>query len=228
MSKQGKIWIICILGFILIVVLGFYASTSKRNREDITSTDGLETGASISVEEYQKEQDTIMAEMMKDMEDIPRSGSDAVDFLNGMIPHHQSAVAMSESYLKHGGKNESLKKLAGDIITQQNDEIEQMKSMVEKLQKEDLKDEEAESGYMEEYGKMMHSNHSGQSVAQNIDFAFAEGMIMHHQMAIDMSEVVLKYTDEDDVEELAQNITKLQKKEIEEMNGILEDMAEMP
>lgn len=228
MSRQTKIVAICILGFILIVVIGFYASTSKRNREDISSTDGLETSASVSVEEYQKEQDTIMAEMMKDMEDISKSGSAAVDFLNGMIPHHQSAVAMSESYLRHGGKAEDLRELASEIITQQNEEIEEMKSMVEALGKENFREEEAEAAYLEEYEKMLTHNHSGDSVAQNIDFAFAEGMILHHQMAIEMSELVLKFTDNEDVKGLAENIIELQKKEIEEMNNILEDMAEMP
>lgn len=39
MKKQTKIWMVCILGLILIVILGFASSQSKRSKEDISSTD---------------------------------------------------------------------------------------------------------------------------------------------------------------------------------------------
>lgn len=225
MKKQTKIVLVCILCFVLIIILGFASSQSRRSLEETSSTDGHETSASVSVEEYKKEQDTIMAEMMRDMMDIPESGSASVDFLNGMIPHHQSAVAMSESYLEHGGRDEELKKLAQDIITQQEEEIEQMKSLAETLRQEEVPDEESSGDYLEEFEKMMDHDHAGHSTAQNIDWAFAEGMIMHHQMAIDMSELILKHTQNEDVKTLAENIIELQNKEIEEMNKILERMA---
>lgn len=32
-----------------------------------------------------------------------------------------------------------------------------------------------------------------------IDTAFAEGMLMHHQMAVDMAKDILEYTDESQV-----------------------------
>lgn len=230
MSRQGKAWTIAILGFILIIVLGFMATGSSRNKNDTSSTDGQETGASKSVEEYKKEQDTIMEEMMADMENIPKSGNASIDFLNGMIPHHQSAVSMSESYLKYGGKNEDLKQLAENVIKTQNEEIEQMKGMVERLESDGSRDEEKEADYLEEYNKMFHLSHTehdahtGKDTTQNVDWAFAEGMAMHHQMAVDMSKVILDYTEEDDVKQLAENIIKMQEDEIEQMERILKEV----
>ena len=48
-------------------------------------------------------------------------------FLEQMIPHHQGAVAMAEMVLKTS-KRPELIKLANDIITSQQKEIEQMRA----------------------------------------------------------------------------------------------------
>ncbi len=49
-----------------------------------------------------------------------------VAFLEGMIEHHQDAVNMAHK-IKEGNKRPELQKLADDIITAQNSEIELMK-----------------------------------------------------------------------------------------------------
>jgi uncharacterized protein (DUF305 family) len=49
------------------------------------------------------------------------------DFLALMIPHHQSAVVMTEIYLQKG-KDKRLRQLGNTIIKNQKKEIEQMKS----------------------------------------------------------------------------------------------------
>lgn len=48
-------------------------------------------------------------------------------FIDAMIPHHQSAIEMSRTAAEHSD-NQDIKKLAGDIISAQTREIEQMKS----------------------------------------------------------------------------------------------------
>jgi uncharacterized protein (DUF305 family) len=53
---------------------------------------------------------------------IPFSGNADVDFVKGMVPHHQGAVDMAKIVLEHG-KDLALKKLARDIIKAQDKEI---------------------------------------------------------------------------------------------------------
>ena len=53
---------------------------------------------------------------------IPYSGNADIDFANGMIPHHQGAVAMAKIVLQFG-KDPELKKLAEGIIKAQDEEI---------------------------------------------------------------------------------------------------------
>ncbi len=66
--------------------------------------------------------------MMMEMGDMMvKDGSEPYDirFINAMIPHHQSAIAMSKEALQKAEKPE-IKKLAQDIISAQMSEIEQM------------------------------------------------------------------------------------------------------
>lgn len=65
------------------------------------------------------------ARMHKDM-DIVFTGNADVDFVRGMIAHHQGAIDMAKVELEHG-KDEAIRKLAEDIIKAQEAEIEMMK-----------------------------------------------------------------------------------------------------
>lgn len=188
------------------------------------SDHGHGAAAGDDLSRYLTEQDSIMMTMMEDMIIRERSGSAAVDFLKGMIPHHEAAIKMSESYLNYEGESEELKTLARDIIAAQKDEIKQMNEMITEYEKNGHKDDAAEDAYLEKYSEMFSddsmSHHINPSDVDNIDQAFAEGMIMHHQMAVDMARDILDYTDQKEVRELAQNIIDLQEKEIAQMEQL--------
>lgn len=64
--------------------------------------------------------------MHRDMA-ITFSGNADVDFVRGMIPHHQGAIDMAEVVLQHG-RDETTKKWAGDIIREQRREIAEMQA----------------------------------------------------------------------------------------------------
>lgn len=75
---------------------------------------------SPSTEAYKK----AMEAMHKDMA-IPYTGNADVDFVRGMIPHHQGAIDMAKVELEHG-KDPELRKLAEAVIKAQEIEIKQM------------------------------------------------------------------------------------------------------
>ncbi len=69
-----------------------------------------------------------MDKMHKDMM-MKSSGNIDVDFLKGMIPHHQGAIDMSEELIKKT-KDPELKAFAEKIIKDQKAEIKQMQEML--------------------------------------------------------------------------------------------------
>ncbi|THV23294.1 DUF305 domain-containing protein [Peteryoungia ipomoeae] len=70
------------------------------------------------------------AKMHKDM-DIELTGNADVDFVRGMIPHHQGAIDMAKIVLEHG-KDLEIRKLAEEVIAAQEGEIAMMKEWLAK------------------------------------------------------------------------------------------------
>ena len=68
--------------------------------------------------------------MHKDMA-IDYSGDADVDFVRGMIPHHQAAIDMAKVQLAHG-KDPAIRKLAEEVIRAQEAEIVPMKDWLQR------------------------------------------------------------------------------------------------
>lgn len=228
MHKKVWNWILIAIAIVIIAIIIWLAATGGKSDGDAgaghTAHTQTNSASDPDLERYIKEQDAVMADMMEAMEGVSPSGSADVDFLAGMLPHHEAAVAMSESYLQSGGKNDTLEKLANDIITAQTEEIKQMQTMLQDKKASGNMDAAKAEAYTKAYHEMMHGHTMAHTAAQSVDEAFAEGMIMHHQMAVDMANAILPNTDDPGISELAQNIIDTQNQEIADMQSILDGL----
>ncbi|CAD6024345.1 DUF305 domain-containing protein [Escherichia coli] len=78
------------------------------------------------------------------------------------------------------------------------------------------------------YMNGMQSMHDGMMkgiMAADADEAFVRGMIAHHQGAVDMAKIQLKYGKDAEMRQLAEDIIKAQEQEIKQMQSWLEKKA---
>lgn len=144
-------------------------------------------------------------------------------FADMMIPHHQQAVEMSDLALKYS-TNPDVIALAEEIKAAQAPEIDQMQKW---------KDSDTSSGH----GMMDHSDHGMMGMLSDEEFAalqksrgtafdklFLEGMIKHHEGAIDMAEMVVDSANSE-AAALGKAIIDSQTAEIKEMKTLLASIA---
>lgn len=139
-------------------------------------------------------------------------------FIDAMVPHHESALAMAQEAKDAGLREPELVGISDAILETQQAEIEQMKEWRgEWFGSSEIDPESAEAlGLsMDEMG-MMHS--SGSFVgAADVDATFAAAMIAHHQGAITMAELALAQSERDEIRDLAQTIIDTQTAEMNRM-----------
>ena len=179
----------------------------------LAETGPLQAAATAN-EGYAQAMDAMMQGVM-----LKPTGKPDFDFVSGMIPHHQGAVAMAKVE-KQFGKDPEMLKLADAVIAAQESEITTMKGWlsVKKLDaaKPTAAAAKASASAMDSMMKDMMVKPAG-----NADMDFAKGMIPHHQGAIDMASVVLKYGADADVKALANGVVKSQTAEITQMKAWL-------
>jgi uncharacterized protein (DUF305 family) len=82
-------------------------------------------GESVAVDPYWSALTSSMERMHRAMASVKSSGDGDVDFVRLMLPHHQAAIDMAKTQLLYG-KNSQIRRLAQEIITDQQSEIELM------------------------------------------------------------------------------------------------------
>ncbi|MBW4623050.1 MAG: DUF305 domain-containing protein [Cyanosarcina radialis HA8281-LM2] len=144
-------------------------------------------------------------------------------FIEMMIPHHQGAIDMAELALVQA-KHPEIKNLAKAIKQDRSREIQLMRTWYKKWYRTEVAEVQMMHHGMMGRGMSMHPDMMGMQMdlnalknAADFDREFIRQMIPHHQMAVMMSQMVLKSATHSEIRTLAQSIIKSQNAEIEQM-----------
>jgi len=162
---------------------------------------------------------TMMDSMMVKMDQAPKDKSPGADFLLQMLPHHHGAIMMAQYEIKHG-KNAEMVQLAKSILAEQQSEIQQMNLLLKAPANIEMTDTLYQPAMSATMGTMM-ANLPQQSRLNDTDHAFAAVMLPHHQAAIDMARVVLRFSKDDQVLAFARLLISNEQIEIEQMSAYL-------
>lgn len=147
----------------------------------------------------------------------PEASVDAV-FIEQMIPHHESAIAMAELALTHA-KTAEVQQLAQNILATQQEEIDAMKWWYSAWFAQEVPSSSLAMSEM----SSSHAIHNQSAWKENLlsakdfDKAFITEMIPHHEMAVMMAQMLLPTTSRTEMKTLGQQIIDGQSSEIDDM-----------
>jgi len=162
---------------------------------------------------------SIMDTMMMKMDQVPKGQSASALFVFQMIPHHEGAIAMAD-YEINNGKSFEMIQLAKSIKAEQQTELGQMKLLLQQINPSDV----APHTFNKKLNKTMEImmvNMPAEKSIGDTDHAFAQIMLPHHQAAIDMARVLLKYPVNHQVAAFGRQLISNEQIEIEQMSTYL-------
>lgn len=200
-----------LLPFLVVLTLVIAACSSSGSSSSSPATTGAPMGGSGAIASG---------------DPMASPGADSFDqaFIDMMVPHHQSAIEMAKVAQDRAERAE-IKTLAGDIISAQTVEIDQLRSW-RKLWfgSDQTPGMEAmpmlpgmDMGGMGGMSMDMTADVEALKKAAPFDKAFIEAMTEHHRMAIEAAKLAQANATQSEIKNMAGEIIAAQEAEISEM-----------
>lgn len=151
-----------------------------------------------------------------------------VTFAEGMIPHHQQAVEMSDIVLSKEGIDPRVVELADEIKAAQGPEIEQLQSWLREWGAAPSNTMPGMPGHDmgDMQGMMSEQDMAALSDAQGVEASrlFLTQMVEHHEGAVSMAQTEVDSGQFPAAVELARSIISSQEQEIDAMQELIEQL----
>ncbi len=207
---------------IILSITAFVTSSCKEYSKGGSESENSNTAKNMadSSEIQSDNSNSMMSSMMKQMEtmnNMKTKNDPDHDFAMMMKYHHTAAKEMAELELLHGHHSE-IKSLAHKIITDQEKEIQEFDKF---LNSSPVENKPGNDKFFNESMQMMKDMPMDMNKpATDTDQQFITMMIPHHEQAISMSRIYLRYAKKDNLKTIANNIITTQQNEIKELKDL--------
>lgn len=162
-------------------------------------------------------------DLVHDMDLGPADTDYDLRFIDGMIVHHQGAIAMAQDALANS-QREQIRQLAQEIISAQELEIAQLQQWRSQWYPQAPRELQAWHSGMnhmmamnDEQIAMMRMDVDLGPGDEEFDLRFIDAMIPHHEGALVMAQDALVKSQRAEIQQLSQEIISSQQAEIEQM-----------
>lgn len=190
--------------------------------------------AETNEEIYMKENKLIIENLSTNLSCAPQTGNVNLDYLYQMLQQNKGAIDMAKNLLNNNGEdnsenNKEVDQIAKDTIKNESITIATIEDIMKTLIDNLTEDKVKESSYIKEYNiilKEMLLNFKNLKPTGDINKDFLQTMIIHQEAIIKMANSIIKYTDNVDVKNIAQNDIKSKKANIETMKNIINNKVD--
>ncbi len=197
---------------ILLMIFSLISANSCKNNDN---EENQEMNATMPIE------NELMQSMNKTntaMNNAKMSGDFDYDFANLMIMHHQMAIDMSRVEIEKGS-DQTIKNMANGIVAAQEIEIREMQQFIKNYKIPATNNQTSNSFKIATEMKSMMDKMNAVTMINNVDKDYVAMMIPHHESAVAMAKMQLKFGTQNVMVDLSKNIIEDQTFEIDEFKN---------
>ena len=207
---------------LILFLISFAVISCKNNSKTLSEKDNMNTMENVNDTSQIKsdKSNSMMSSMMKQMEamnNMKTMNDPDHDFAMMMKYHHMAAKEMAEAELLNGHHAE-VKSMARKMIADQGEEIKEFDQFLKSSPSENKSGNDSFFNKSMQLIKDMPMD-MNKTVA-DADEQFIAMMIPHHQQAIDMSKIYLRYSKSENLKTIANKIITTQENEIKELKEV--------
>ena len=150
---------------------------------------------SLNTQSYLAAYNSILARMAARMEAAEPNSSISGSFIRQMLPHHEAAIEMSRNLLRYT-TNLQLQRIAQNIITEQTRSLEAMRR-IQRTCANTLNTPQSAERYATCVTQIVENMLAAMEASQavnSIDLNFISEMLPHHEGAVRMSRLALRFS----------------------------------
>lgn len=206
----------------ILFLISFATISCKDNQKTVSETDSMNKMENVTDTTLMQsdKSNAMMSPMMKQMDNMNNMktmNDPDHDFAMMMKAHHIAAKEMAEAELLNGHHAE-VKSMARKMIAEQIEEINEFDQFLKNRSMENIQGNDAFFNESMQLMKTMPMDMN--KTVTDADEQFIAMMIPHHQQAIDMSKMYLRYSKADNLKTIANKIITTQEIEIKELKEV--------